>query len=55
MPGIDWIDVAQDTDKWRATVYTVMNPGSHKIRGNFLTSWGTACFSRRTLFHCVLL
>jgi hypothetical protein len=23
--GIDWIDVAQNKDKWRAVVYTVMN------------------------------
>jgi hypothetical protein len=23
--GVDWIDLAQDRDKWRALVYTVMN------------------------------
>jgi hypothetical protein len=23
--GIDWIDVAQDTDQWRALVNTVIN------------------------------
>jgi hypothetical protein len=23
--GIDWIDLAQDRDRWRAFVYTVMN------------------------------
>jgi hypothetical protein len=23
--GMDWIDLAQDTDKWRALVNTVMN------------------------------
>jgi hypothetical protein len=23
--GADWIDLAQDRDKWRALVYTVMN------------------------------
>jgi hypothetical protein len=23
--GIDWIDLAQDRDRWRAPVYTVMN------------------------------
>jgi hypothetical protein len=23
--GGDWIDVAQDRDRWRAVVYTVMN------------------------------
>jgi len=25
MGGMDWIDVAQDTDKWRAVVNAVMN------------------------------
>jgi hypothetical protein len=23
--GIDWIDLAQDRDRWKALVYTVMN------------------------------
>jgi hypothetical protein len=23
--GVDWIDLAQDRDRWRALVYTVMN------------------------------
>jgi hypothetical protein len=23
--GIDWIDLAQDRDRWRALLYTVMN------------------------------
>jgi hypothetical protein len=23
--GIDWIGLAQDRDRWRAVVYTVMN------------------------------
>jgi hypothetical protein len=23
--GVDWIDLAQDRDRWRAVVYTVMN------------------------------
>jgi hypothetical protein len=23
--GVDWIDLAQDKERWRALVYTVMN------------------------------
>jgi hypothetical protein len=23
--GVDWIDIAQDRDQWRALVYTVLN------------------------------
>jgi hypothetical protein len=25
LDGMDWIDLAQDKDQWRAVVYTVMN------------------------------
>jgi hypothetical protein len=25
MGGIDWINLAQDRDRWRTLVYTVMN------------------------------
>jgi hypothetical protein len=25
MGDVDWIDLAQDRDRWRAVVYTVMN------------------------------
>jgi hypothetical protein len=25
MGGLDWIDMAQDTDRWRAVVNAVMN------------------------------
>jgi hypothetical protein len=25
MEGLDWIDLAQDRDRWRALVYTAMN------------------------------
>jgi hypothetical protein len=31
--GANWIDQAQDRDRWRALVYTVMNLRVHKMRG----------------------
>jgi hypothetical protein len=33
--GIDWIDVAQDSDKWRALVHAVMNSLFPRNKGNF--------------------
>ena len=31
--GMDWIEVAQDRDRWRALVGTVMNLRVPKVRG----------------------
>jgi hypothetical protein len=36
--GMDWIDVAQDMDRWRALVNAVMNLPVQYNAGNFLTS-----------------
>jgi hypothetical protein len=42
----DWMDLAQDRDRWRALVSTVK-------KVNFLTSCKLVSFSRRTLLHGV--
>jgi hypothetical protein len=36
----DWMELAQDRDRWRALVGTV--PSSSENAGNFLTSWRTS-------------
>jgi hypothetical protein len=36
--GIDWIDLAQDRDRWRAVVNAVMNLRAPQNAGNFLSS-----------------
>ena len=36
--GMDWIDLAQDKDRWRALVNAVMNLQVPSNVGNFLTS-----------------
>ena len=38
----DWMELAQDRDKWRELVSTVMNLGVSKNAGNFLTSFRTS-------------
>jgi len=38
--GMDWIDLAQDRDRWRALVNAVMNLWAPQKLGNFLTGSG---------------
>jgi hypothetical protein len=45
--GMDWIDLAEDRDQWRALVNTVMNFGFLKNAGNSLSSCTIGSFSGR--------
>jgi hypothetical protein len=51
--GMDWIDLAQDRDRWWAVVNVVMNLWVLYNVDNFLTSQEPISFSRRTLLHGV--
>jgi hypothetical protein len=51
--GMDWIDLAQDRDQWRALVNTVMNLWVLQNVSKFLSSCATGSFSRRAQLHGV--
>jgi hypothetical protein len=48
---MDWIDLAQDRDRWQALVNMVMNLHVPQNEGNFLTRWGPVSFSSKTLLR----
>jgi hypothetical protein len=49
--GMDWIDLAEDTDHWRAIVNTVMHIRVPKYAGKFSSSCTSGGFSRRAQLH----
>jgi hypothetical protein len=51
--GMDWIDLAQNRDQWRALVNTVMNLRVPYNVGKFLSGCPTGSFSRRAQLHGV--
>ena len=51
--GMDWIDLGQHRDRWRALVNAVMNLRFPSNAEDFLTSREPVSFSRRTLLHGV--
>jgi hypothetical protein len=49
--GMDWINLAQDRDRWRALMNTIMNLRVLYNVGKFLSTCTTGGFSRRAQLH----
>jgi hypothetical protein len=51
--GLDWIDLAQDRDRWRPLVNVVINLRVPLNVGKFLSDCTTGGFSRKAQLHGV--
>jgi hypothetical protein len=49
--GMEWMELAQDKDRWQALMNVVMNLHVPENTGNFVTSCKRGSFSRRNLLH----
>jgi hypothetical protein len=49
--GMDWIDLAQDRDHWRALVNTVLKLRVASNAGKFFSGCTIGGFSRRAQLH----
>jgi hypothetical protein len=50
---MDWIDLSQDMNGWRALVNAPMNPRFPNSAGNFLNNRGPVSFSRIIMIYGV--
>ena len=53
MEGINWIDLAEDRDRWWGSCVHRNEPSGSINARNFLSSREPVSFSRRTLLHGV--
>jgi len=53
LDDVDWINLAQNRDKWWAVANALINLHVSKIGGNLLTIWGTVMFRSRYQLHGV--
>ena len=48
---MEWIDLAQDSDKWWAVVNAAMNSATPQCAGQILKQWGNCQFLKKNYFE----